>query len=107
PPSGTRADPGARRAPSLHGLGRRTPDGLRRLPGVESLEAPSDHRGRRRVPVARRRLDHFLSPELAIEVQQALGADIIHPLDECLAYPATHEAAERSLELTLRWAARS
>ena len=50
---------------------------------------------------------HFLSPELAIEVQQALGADIIHPLDECLAYPATHEAAERSLELTLRWAARS
>jgi queuine tRNA-ribosyltransferase len=50
---------------------------------------------------------HFLSPELAIEVQQALGADVIHPLDECLAYPATHEAAERSLELTLRWAARS
>src|SRR3989441_1411463 len=50
---------------------------------------------------------HFLSPELAIEVQRALGADVIHPLDECLAYPATHEAAERSLELTLRWAARS
>ncbi len=50
---------------------------------------------------------HFLSPELAVEVQQALGADIIHPLDECLAYPATREAAERSLALTLRWAARS
>src|SRR5213593_990467 len=50
---------------------------------------------------------HFLSPELAVEVQLALGADIIHPLDECLAYPATHEAAARSLELTLRWAARS
>src|SRR5713226_4167739 len=50
---------------------------------------------------------HFLSPELAIEVQRALGADVIHPLDECLAYPATHEAAARSLELTLRWAARS
>ncbi len=49
----------------------------------------------------------FLSPELAIEAQQALGADIIHPLDECLAYPATREAAERSLDLTLRWAARS
>jgi queuine tRNA-ribosyltransferase len=49
----------------------------------------------------------FLSPELAVEVQQALGADIMHPLDECLAYPASHEAAERSLELTLRWAARS
>src|SRR3989475_1557237 len=50
---------------------------------------------------------HFLSPEIAVEVQQALGADIMHPLDECLAYPATREAAERSLELTLRWAARS
>src|SRR5712691_8456587 len=50
---------------------------------------------------------HFLSPELTIEVQRALGADVIHPLDECLANPATHEAAARSLELTLRWAARS
>src|SRR5262249_3636957 len=51
--------------------------------------------------------NHFLSPEIAVEVQQALGADIIHPLDECLAYPATREATERSLALTLRWAARS
>ena len=49
----------------------------------------------------------FLTPEIAVEVQQALGADIIHPLDECLAYPASREATERSLELTLRWAARS
>ncbi|HEY7362958.1 MAG TPA: tRNA guanosine(34) transglycosylase Tgt [Methylomirabilota bacterium] len=50
---------------------------------------------------------HFLSPELSVEVQQALGADIIHPLDECLAYPATHAETERSLELTLRWARRA
>jgi queuine tRNA-ribosyltransferase len=50
---------------------------------------------------------HFLSPEIAVEVQQALGADIIHPLDECFAYPAPREAAERSLALTLRWAARA
>ena len=50
---------------------------------------------------------HFLSPELAVQVQQALGADIVHPLDECLAYPASRAAAERSLELTLGWAARS
>src|SRR5262249_18177935 len=50
---------------------------------------------------------HFLSPEVAVEVQQALGADIIHPLDECLAYPASFADTERSLELTLRWAARS
>jgi len=50
---------------------------------------------------------HFLSPEIAVEVQQTLGADIIHPLDECLAYPVTRLDAERSLELTLRWAVRS
>jgi queuine tRNA-ribosyltransferase len=50
---------------------------------------------------------HFLSPEIAVQVQQALGADIIHPLDECLAYPASRGDTERSLALTLRWAARS
>jgi queuine tRNA-ribosyltransferase len=50
---------------------------------------------------------HFLSPEIAVEVQQALGADIIHVLDECMAYPVSRVDAERSLELTLRWAARS
>jgi queuine tRNA-ribosyltransferase len=51
--------------------------------------------------------DHVLTPELAVEIQHALGADVIHPLDECLAYPATREQTERSLALTLRWAARS
>jgi queuine tRNA-ribosyltransferase len=50
---------------------------------------------------------HFLSPERAIEIQCALGSDIVHPLDECLAYPATREDTERSLALTLRWAQRS
>ena len=50
---------------------------------------------------------HFLSPEVAVAVQQALGADIIHPLDECLAHPATAAETERSLGLTLRWARRS
>jgi queuine tRNA-ribosyltransferase len=51
--------------------------------------------------------EHFLSPERSVEIQAALGSDIAHPLDECLAYPATHADAERSLELTLRWAARA
>jgi queuine tRNA-ribosyltransferase len=50
---------------------------------------------------------HLLSPEGAIEIQHALGADIIHPLDECLAYPAARDATARSLDLTLRWARRS
>jgi len=48
-----------------------------------------------------------LSPETCVEVQHALGADIIHPLDECLAHPATVEATERSLDLTLRWLRRT
>jgi queuine tRNA-ribosyltransferase len=49
----------------------------------------------------------FLSPEICVTVQHALGVDILHPLDECLAYPATVEATERSLALTLRWLRRS
>jgi len=51
--------------------------------------------------------EHLLTPELATEVQHALGADIIHPLDECLRYPSTPDETERSLALTLRWAKRS
>jgi queuine tRNA-ribosyltransferase len=50
---------------------------------------------------------HFLSPEIAVQVQQALGADIIHPLDECLPYGTGRAEAERSLALTLRWARRA
>jgi queuine tRNA-ribosyltransferase len=49
----------------------------------------------------------LLTPELVIEIQEALGSDIMHPLDECLAYPASREATEASLALTLRWAQRS
>ncbi|HXU88952.1 MAG TPA: tRNA guanosine(34) transglycosylase Tgt [Methylomirabilota bacterium] len=48
----------------------------------------------------------FLSPELVIDIQRALGADIAMVLDECLAYPATRETAERSLARTLAWAER-
>jgi queuine tRNA-ribosyltransferase len=50
---------------------------------------------------------HFLSPELSVAIQHALGADIVHPLDECLGYPATPAEAERSLARTVRWAQRS
>ena len=49
----------------------------------------------------------FLSPELCVEIQHALGVDILHPLDECLAHPATPADTERSLGLTLRWLRRS
>jgi len=50
---------------------------------------------------------HELTPERVVEVQQALGVDVMHPLDECLAYPATRVETERSLALTLRWAERA
>ncbi|MGC9291619.1 MAG: tRNA guanosine(34) transglycosylase Tgt [Acidobacteriaceae bacterium] len=50
---------------------------------------------------------HFFSPEHSIDVQIALGADILMAFDECTEYPATRERARQSLELTLRWARRS
>jgi queuine tRNA-ribosyltransferase len=50
---------------------------------------------------------HFLTPEKAIEIQQALGSDIMMPLDECVHYPAARDYAEQSLGLTTRWAGRS
>jgi queuine tRNA-ribosyltransferase len=51
--------------------------------------------------------EHLLTPELVVEIQHALGVDVLHPLDECLPYPATRAAAETSLARTVRWAARS
>lgn len=48
----------------------------------------------------------FISPEKSIEIQNALGADIIMAFDECPPYPATHEYAKQSLERTTRWAER-
>src|SRR4030081_548651 len=39
---------------------------------------------------------HFFSPESTIDVQLAFGSDIMMVLDECLAYPASHEAARAS-----------
>jgi queuine tRNA-ribosyltransferase len=50
---------------------------------------------------------HFLSPEETIAIQQALGADITMPLDECPPYPISPEQARDALERTLRWAERS
>src|SRR5204862_7483162 len=49
----------------------------------------------------------FLSPESATEAQIALGADIIMAFDECTEYPADTTRARKSMEMTLRWAARS
>ncbi len=49
---------------------------------------------------------HFITPEMAVEIQEDLGADIIMCLDECLCYPATRKETEESMLLTLRWAQR-
>ena len=49
---------------------------------------------------------HFLTPESAVEIQEALGSDIAMCLDECTPYPVTHEQARQSLELTRDWARR-
>ncbi|MBX3487937.1 tRNA guanosine(34) transglycosylase Tgt [Parvibaculum sp.] len=50
---------------------------------------------------------HMLSPERSIEIQCLLGSDIQMQLDECTPFPATETEAEKSMELSLRWAARS
>lgn len=49
---------------------------------------------------------HFISPEKAIEIQNALGSDIMMCFDECTPYPSTHEYAKKSMERTTRWAKR-
>ena len=49
----------------------------------------------------------FLSPEVSMEVQAALGSDIVMVFDECAPGDAPHDVTEKSMELTARWARRS
>lgn len=49
---------------------------------------------------------HFLSPEKVMEIEEALGADIIMAFDECVEYPASYEYTKNSMERTTRWAKR-
>jgi len=48
----------------------------------------------------------FLGPEESMQIQTDLGSDIVMAFDECTPYPATHEEARESMELSLRWAER-
>ena len=48
----------------------------------------------------------FIGPETSMEIQRDLGSDIVMLFDECPPHPCAHEAADKSLELTLRWARR-
>ncbi|OOG22278.1 tRNA guanosine(34) transglycosylase Tgt [Thioalkalivibrio denitrificans] len=49
----------------------------------------------------------LLTPERSMAVQRALGSDIVMIFDECTPFPATEDVARESMELSLRWAARS
>jgi queuine tRNA-ribosyltransferase len=69
---------------------------LRRL-GEEGAEFRSHLDGSRRL----------LTPEICVEIQHALGVDVLHPLDECLPHAVSFDDTERSLGLTLRWLGRS
>jgi queuine tRNA-ribosyltransferase len=80
-------DSGGFQVMSLKGLGRVTEDGVWFRSHLDGSS-------------------HFLSPERAVEIQLALGADIIMTLDECVEYPASHEALKRAVKLTGRWAGR-
>ncbi|HDM09392.1 MAG: tRNA guanosine(34) transglycosylase Tgt [Deltaproteobacteria bacterium] len=47
---------------------------------------------------------HFLGPDEAMEIQLALGSDIMMAFDECVSYPCDYEYVRRSVELTTSWA---
>jgi queuine tRNA-ribosyltransferase len=47
---------------------------------------------------------HMFTPESTVDIQLALGSDIMMVLDECLAYPAAHAEARDSMQRTVRWA---
>jgi queuine tRNA-ribosyltransferase len=47
--------------------------------------------------------EHFIGPAKSMEIQNALGADIIMAFDECVKNPATHEEAKAAMERTHRW----
>jgi queuine tRNA-ribosyltransferase len=50
---------------------------------------------------------HMFTPESTVDVQLAFGSDIAMVLDECIEYPASHEAAKASTDRTVRWAQRA
>jgi len=49
---------------------------------------------------------HLFTPEKVMEIEEALGADIIMAFDECCPYPSTYEYTKKSMERTTRWAER-
>lgn len=50
---------------------------------------------------------HFFTPEKVIDIQRNLGSDIMMVLDVCTEFPATHKRAQKTMEITHRWAKRA
>jgi len=100
-----RADPETGGLQPVHVLAARHPYRFRRIPGVSAL---SDLRKVTDQGVLfRSHLDgdaHLFTPESTVDVQFAFGSDIMMVLDECLAYPASHEAANHAMRRTIDWA---
>ncbi|EKB58142.1 tRNA guanosine(34) transglycosylase Tgt [Bergeyella zoohelcum] len=46
---------------------------------------------------------HFISPEISMEIQRKIGADILMAFDECTPYPCEYHQAKKSMEMTHRW----
>lgn len=46
---------------------------------------------------------HFISPEVSMDIQRSIGADIIMAFDECTPYPCEYKVAKKSMEMTHRW----
>ncbi|SEG16417.1 tRNA-guanine transglycosylase [Halpernia humi] len=46
---------------------------------------------------------HFISPEISMEIQRQIGADIFMAFDECTPYPCDYRLAKKSMEMTHRW----
>src|SRR5258708_2227887 len=58
-------------------------------------------------PASVKGVPQLFTPERSIEIQIAMGGDIIMAFDECTETPATRERTQQSMEMTLRWARRS
>lgn len=72
---------------SLDGLTKVTPDGVTFQSHIDGSR-------------------HHFTPEKAVDIQRSIGSDIMMCFDECTDYPATHEAAAKSMRMTADWAAR-
>src|SRR5690606_14347991 len=74
-------------------------------PGVEGLRRVTETGVEFRSPVDGAKV--LLTPESSIEVQHALDSHVVMVFDECTPYPASRADADASMQLSLRWAARS